>query len=249
MSCRWIGLVLCAAAVMAAENPRPPVLVELFTSEGCSSCPPADALLEQLDRRQIVPEAHVIALSEHVDYWNHLGWTDPWSSRLFSNRQEFYARLFGTSGPYTPQMVVDGAAEFVGSDARAAVAAIRAAAGKPKLPMRLTGAGPLRLEIDSAAARGNRKAVVYVAFAEDAGTSNVLHGENRGRTLRHVAIARELRRLGVFAGTAGYAADIPLPISANGAARRVIAFVQDPDSGRVLGAVEAPLAATRGLVP
>ena len=236
----WVALL--AAAGAAAEGSRQPVLVELFTSEGCSSCPPADALLERLDRQQVVPDVQVIVLSEHVDYWNHLGWSDPWSSRLFSNRQEAYARLFGTSGPYTPQMVVDGAAEFVGSDGQAAVAAIRAAAKKRKLGVRLTAAdGAIRVEVEPAADGKSHKGTVYVAVAEDAGTSNVLRGENRGRTLHHVAIVRELKPLGSFIERSGYRGETAMPAAAAGVARRVVAFVQEAGGGRVWGAAEVPV--------
>ena len=118
------------------EAPRP-VIVELFTSEGCSSCPPADALLKKLSEQQPLQGIQIVALEEHVDYWNHLGWADPFSSDDFSQRQNAYAQIFGRDGVYTPQMVVDGQTEFVGSHSAAARDAILKAAAQPKLDVAL----------------------------------------------------------------------------------------------------------------
>lgn len=119
-------------------NTRTPVLIELFTSEGCSSCPPADALLEKLDESQPVSAVELIVLSEHVDYWNYIGWKDLYSSSEFSDRQRDYSGWFGRGSVYTPQMVVDGHLELVGSDEQRAILAIESAAKLQKISVALS---------------------------------------------------------------------------------------------------------------
>jgi hypothetical protein len=231
--------VIAAAALCSAQPPlRQPVLVELFTSEGCSSCPPADLLLEQLDRGQPVPDAQIIVLSEHVDYWNRLGWADPYSSPEFSARQEMYARRFGLSGPYTPQMVVDGTSEFVGSDARAVANAIGSAARQPKVKIEIQ---PSRTDSVTVAASPlaelkARKAFVYIAHAAESASSDVLRGENKGRKLHHVSIVADIRKAGAVTDREGLKTDVPVRDRATPPGSRLIAFVQDPSSGRVFGA-------------
>ena len=165
--------------------PRVPVLVELFTSEGCSDCPPADALLEKLDRTQPVPGAEVIVLSEHVDYWNDLGWRDPYSSHEYSERQEAFARQFGLGSVYTPQMVVDGTFQVVGSDERRAIQAIRDAVEAPKIPVALSsmhfeeGAVGVHIGVSSAPLASSGQSInVFLAIADESDESHVSHGEN-----------------------------------------------------------------------
>jgi hypothetical protein len=206
----------------AVEPARAPVLVELFTSEGCSSCPPADRLLESLD-------SQVIVIGEHVDYWDRLGWRDPYSSHANTLRQEGYARMFGGEGPYTPQMVIDGAAGFVGNDSRRAADEIARARARQKLGIRLTSeeAG-VRIEIDPAV----KSADVMLALVDDSGTSQVGAGENKGRTLHHVAILRSLRKIGSLKHGTAFAQTIPVPAGTG----RVIVFVQDGTAGKVYGA-------------
>jgi len=224
------GVVLAAAAAQDR-----PVLVELFTSEGCSSCPPADALLEQFDRTQPVRGTDIIVLSEHVDYWNRIGWVDPFSSPAFSARQEEYARRFGTEGPYTPQMVVDGSEQFVGSDRRAAEAAIRARAAKPRASVRISaGDGSAIVEVDPLPGGAARKAGVYVAWAAEEASSDVARGENKGRRLHHVAVAREIKQVGSVDSRRGFRGNFRLD-----AGTRLVAFVQEGGLGPVWGAAVA----------
>ena len=222
---RALPLILACLAASAAAPERTPVLVELFTSEGCSSCPPADRLLETLDPGAIV-------LSEHVDYWDQLGWRDPFSSRANTLRQEAYARRFGKEGPYTPQMVIDGAVEFNGSDGRRAAAEIAQAAKRERVSVTLSHTGD-RLKIETAPV--SRSADVLLAVAEDRqATSQVTAGENRGRNLRHVAVLRSLKKIGSVKRGAAFAQDVSLPADAAG--KRLIVFLQDSDLGRVAGA-------------
>src|SRR5207253_1867183 len=134
--------------------------------------------------------------SEHVDYWDQLGWKDPHSSASFTARQDAYARQLGTRGPYTPQMVVDGTHEFVGSDSSAAVSAIRSSLHEPKLVVRIVpGASNVTVQVDPFPQSKAHKANVYVVYADDSGSSDVIRGENKGHTLHHVSIARDLRQV------------------------------------------------------
>jgi hypothetical protein len=187
-----------------AGNERRPVVVELFTSEGCSSCPPADAVLDRLARDQPVAGAEVIALELHVDYWNGLGWADPFSQASFSERQRAYADAFGQRGVYTPQMVVGGRRELVGSDERGARDAIAEAAGAPSLRVQASRTGD-RLEIvvgDAEGAPLAEPAGVWLAVTEDGLSTRVPRGENAGATLAHGPVVRDLRRIASLAAGA-----------------------------------------------
>jgi hypothetical protein len=235
-------------AVPGDPQPRVPVLVELFTSEGCSSCPPADALLQQLDRTQPVPGAEAIVLSEHVDYWNRVGWKDPFSSSFYSDRQSAYASRFGLSSVYTPQMVVDGAVEFTGSETDRAQAAIGKAGGTPKLVLRLSSVrvestNSLRATVeveDSSGFPKAQKAEVLVVLALDHAESQVLRGENAGRNLSHAGVVKKLEKVGQFRAGEKFTKDVAFKIDAGvrPESLRLIAFVQESGMGRVLGAVE-----------
>src|SRR5580692_6039586 len=139
-----------------AGSPPTPVLVELFTSEGCSSCPPADALLSRLGKTQPVPGADIIALEEHVDYWDRLGWKDPFSAEAATERQNEYDQTFAGGQAYTPQMIVDGHAKFVGSSDSDALRAISAASQAPKAAVQLSWeeGGTLAIHIGPLASAG-----------------------------------------------------------------------------------------------
>ena len=224
---------------------RTPVLVELFTSEGCSDCPPADALLERLDRSQPVNGVELIVLSEHVDYWNDIGWRDPYSLHEYSERQGAYAGHFRIGSVYTPQMVVDGHFEFVGSDERGAIAAIEDAAKTAKVPVsissiHLVAGNAVSLHVEAGrlpSSSAASSADVLIATADESDESHVSRGENAGRTLKHIAVLRTLTRVGTVDQSGEFSQDVRIHINRGNAGNlRVIAIVQEAPIGRVLGA-------------
>ena len=194
-----VVLVILSTAGGPPPAPRIPVLVELFTSEGCSSCPTADALLEALQRDQPVDGVAVIPVGLHIDYFDHLGWKDTFSAAAFTARQEEYARTFGPDSVYTPQIVVDGREAIAGNDRALVAKSIAAAGRRPHLALHLTARGAddgARIVVDLPAAppRGEKIQVV-AAVTEDDLTTAVPRGENKGRTLHHVAVARAVQTL------------------------------------------------------
>ena len=238
-----------AAEAATGNTTGSPVLVELFTSEGCSSCPPADRLLQDLDRQQPVPGASVIVLSEHVDYWNHDGWKDPFSSSILTDRQNAYVTHFGLSSAYTPQMIVDGGAEFVGNNSQQAKAALQKALALKKTEVRISSilvdGATLRAHVDTGVlpANGPTRAEVFVVVALNHAESQVLAGENGGHRLTHVDVVRSLTKVGVVDTKKSFDADVRLVLNAtdNPANLRVIAFVQASGPGKVLGATVQPV--------
>ena len=239
-----VPVALIAAAIFAspATNARVPVLLELFTSEGCSSCPPADRLLEALDKQPIA-DADLIVMSEHVDYWNYLGWSDPYSSPVFSARQKEYAGRLGTS-VYTPQLVLDGRLQATGSDRGEVTEAIEGAVREAKLPVsvravRTGNGGSVHVDANSA----GKRADLYIAIAADHMSSHVLRGENGGKTLAHVAVTQSIIRIGKWEGSGLTGRDVPLaakqlPATAQAGETRVIAILQDPQTGSILGVAQ-----------
>jgi hypothetical protein len=255
----FVGLLLIASGIVAfwGFRPRPdlsesgalvtpgagpvPVMVELFTSEGCSSCPPADVLLSKLDQ-QPINGVEIIVLSEHVDYWNSLGWQDPFSSADFSERQRAYGDAFRTSSVYTPQMIVDGQQQFVGSDERRAHAAIVKAAKemRARVELQLTSTKELSVNIiDLPPLTQDDTAEVLLAVTESNLSSEVPRGENAGRSLKHTAVVRQLQTIGeVASGAKKFNANVALPADTRWRKDnlRIVVFIQERGTRRVLGA-------------
>ena len=245
-------LVVASFAIRATSVPNTraqgPVVVELFTSEGCSSCPPADALLQKFDQ-QSFPGARLIVLSEHVDYWNHIGWKDPYSAAAFSDRQSAYGNHLRLESVYTPQMVVDGADEFVGSNSSDAQKVFEKAALRAKIPVKISGlrleGSLLKAQVETGAPPADlHRADVVVAVALDRAESQVNAGENAGHRLTHVAVVRALVKAGSVGAAQSFSKEISVPLDNDIATSdlRVIAFVQEPGPGRIRGAALEKLA-------
>lgn len=230
---------------------RKPVVVELFTLEGCSSCPPADLLLQKLVAQQPVAGAEIIALEEHVDYWNHLGWADPYSSPEWTQRQQDYAAFF-KGDPYTPQAVVDGHKEFVGNNARDASQLIEKAAAAEKTEVTITpaqadaktDAKTAKLHVSVGKIVGTATgdgAEIWLAVTEDGLHSSVSRGENAGHMLPHIATLRSLRKIGVAdanGAAVSFRGDpvVKLDSRWDAAKVHVTVFVQKKKSREIVGA-------------
>lgn len=218
--------------------------MELFTSEGCSSCPPADRLLATLERTH-ANSADVIALEEHVDYWDHLGWRDPFSSPEFTARQQRYTELLRVPSPYTPQMVIDGHQECVGNDAGCVRAEIGRASQDPKIEVKLQvkerSNDKVLLSVQVAAAR--RPAEIVLAITETGLSSDVQHGENAGHNLAHAAVVRSLASIGKLKAGETFSAEPAIQIARewNRENVRAVVFLAERGSDRVLGAAEIPV--------
>jgi hypothetical protein len=250
----WLGFLHKAIALSQTDAAADgaPVVLELFTSEGCSSCPPADALLSELGSST----AGVIPLAYHVDYWNHLGWSDPFSSHQWSERQTAYAGAMNLRGDYTPQMVIDGAWQCVGSDGRSVargVAFARSAptVGRVSLHTNLGGAGPrtLQVKVDAQILRTVQTGPLEVMLAiyENGLVSKIDRGENGGRQLTYDYTVRKLLsafELKPVQGTSAVKAlNIDLDPSWSADHLGVVAFIQDAASLRIDGAAaEYPIA-------
>lgn len=248
------GQVNSQAASASANADRKPVLVELFTAEGCSSCPPAEKLLAALEARQPAADAEIIPLEEHVDYWDHDGWVDPFDSPDWTARQDNYTVKFKENTPYTPEMVVDGDAHFNGSMGHTAVMAIEAAARQPETQITVSSGQPgshgaESFDVKVASLQGDPSgdtADVWLAITESGLHSNVTAGENAGHELYHVAVMRYLHKIGVAHGgdAVAYSGTAEAKLKSNWKRENlsVIVFVQDKKSLRVLGVASAKLA-------
>ncbi|MFL6388842.1 MAG: DUF1223 domain-containing protein [Terriglobales bacterium] len=248
-----VAVVSVCMAMLAkttdAAVPRKAVVVELFTSEGCSSCPPADELLGRLRRELSAKNVEVIPLGFHVDYWDGLGWKDRFSSAKFTQRQEQYAQSLKVEGPYTPEMVVDGAVEFVGNDAGRAQSTIRQQASQletAQVKIAPAGADQLSIQVKGPAASASSSggnALVMLAITEDNLSTQVGSGENGGRTLHHAAVVRDLRQVGALKD-GGIETTVPLNLRKDWKRNdlHAVVFIQNGPSGKIVGAASVALA-------
>jgi hypothetical protein len=229
-------------SAQTTQSKRTPVLVELFTSEGCSSCPPADALLAKLDQAQPIDGAEIIVLGEHVDYWDGQGWHDRFSAHQYTERQNEYCGRLRVDSSYTPQMIVDGTDQFVGNDAAHAVRAIQHAAQTPKIKLILSqpvvDGQKVSASVSSPAPTATKKADLYAALVDPKDTTEVRGGENGGHRLQHAGVVRSLQRVGKLKdlGAGPVSFNLNAPADAKPGEMRLVVFAQESGQGAVLGA-------------
>ena len=238
-----VGAYFAGAALMGSApavetgqaSGENPVVVELFTSQGCNSCPPAEALL-----RELAEEDGIIALELHIDYWDYIGWPDPFASPVMTARQRSYLRDLRLRYVYTPQMVIDGRYDVVGSDRRAVRAAIeKAAADRVAIRVELSGddGGKIIIPAGHAPAGG---AKVWLAIYDDNLETEIPSGENAGRTLRSRNVVREFVDVGTWVGEPmEIAVDLQAALDRGRAGCAVL--LQQGETGAIIGAVAMPL--------
>lgn len=225
-------------------NLKPAVVAELFTSEGCSSCPPADALLTKMDGMKY-EGAPIIVLSEHVDYWNHDGWHDPFSSAQWTERQNSYNEHFRLESVYTPQMVIDGSQQVNGSNGPQIAHAIETAASQPgKLQIAISDASwtenvlHATISVPDLSPQTAKGTTLYAVLADDEDTSNVAKGENSGKTLKHVSVVRVMQKISSLHGSFSGPVEIKLPHGVTHTKMRLIVFAQKGQNGQIFGAAQ-----------
>jgi len=239
-----------SAATVLGQTPQPgtppaagqnPILVELFTSEGCSSCPPADDLLRKIDGKHLNGGPMIVGVSEHVTYWDHGGWKDPFDSDAVTDRQTQYSQKFHLDSPYTPQIVVNGKTQLVGSDGPAllkAISEVQQQEATVKIVSAKVEGGSVVASVAVAGELSKHGADLYVVVAQDETTTKVTAGENKGRTLQNAAVARTFQKAARLKAIGETTVRIPLPVDLKTTAdsrRHLIVWAQEPDLGPVLG--------------
>jgi hypothetical protein len=235
---KFLLLILSLSMAIEAQM-RTPILIELFTAEGCGSCPPADELISAIDRLQPIPNAELIVLSQHVTYWDASS-KDRFASSALTNRQLGYSQLLKLEGVYTPQLIIDGQYECVGGNGPEAKRLILKALAQPKPLLELNAsikAGRLKTNVSFF---GLPEATVLIAIAENSAETKVTTGENAGKTLKHTAVVRNLQTMGKTSGPR-FDETMEFPLPANASSLRIVAFVQDNKTGRILAVAQVKL--------
>jgi hypothetical protein len=246
----WIAKPsLCVSLVEASgppadRSPSVPILLELFTSEGCSSCPPADRWVQHVEATQPVPGAQIIVLSEHVDYWDHDGWRDPNSSAQLTERQTAYERALGLESPYTPQIIVDGVVEARLDQLQKVGQTFQQELAVPKLSVHILGAAVdpakpslLQAHVEVDEDLQGRHADIYAAVALNRVESQVKSGENGGKHLVHVAVVQGMNKIGKLEKGRKFDKEIEIKLKPGTEVKniRLVVFIQEPGPGKVLG--------------
>jgi len=230
-----LGMAVARPAIAQQAQDRLTV-VELFTSQGCSSCPPADAFLGELTKR-----ADVLPLSLHVDYWDYIGWKDPFADAKHTSRQRTYAARFGLRYVYTPQMVIHGNAQATGSDRRRVLSSIEESRALPRIPIKLKQGrgGVVMVTIEGGTATASQPAEVVLVMIDSEHKTSVKRGENRGKTLSNFNVVRSMTTVAEWTGgNMEFATNVS---EVQGSGDTVAVFVQSEENGRILGAAKLKL--------